>query len=169
MALLVDWEILERLIMYWMLRHHISGCDLCGSSGSVENRIQHTRWYTTAYRMASRCVCNFNSLSKYSLCQGKWTVRAASRVPRGTQGRSAASQSTTVQNANSMMKNLLSAPRPQTHFVAATSYLLGLPLPQQSAARTPQRLSLSLPLPQQLARGTPRRLRVERTEVSEHW
>ena len=42
-----------------------------------------------------------------------------------------------------------------------------MPLPQQSAARTPQRLSLRLPLPQQLARVTPQRPE-QRSEVPEH-
>ena len=54
------------------------------------------------------------------------------------------------------------------HCDAATSVRLSGPLPQQSAARTPQRHSLRLPLPQQLARGTARRVEVERTEVPEH-
>ena len=44
-----------------------------------------------------------------------------------------------------------------------------LPLPQQTAPRTPQRLHRHcLPLPQQLAKWAPQRLMVERTEVPEH-
>ena len=60
--------------------------------------------------------------------------------------------------ASQMLKNLLSAPQPQTHCDAATSVMLSCPLPQQSAARTPQRQdSHSVPLPQQQAGMTPQR------------
>ena len=58
---------------------------------------------------------------------------------------------------------VLSAPQPQTHSDAATTVMLSWPQPQQSAARTPQRLRRHrVPLPQQHARMTPqRRTRLE--------
>ena len=52
-----------------------------------------------------------------------------------------------------------SAPQPQTDCDPATSVMLSWPLPQQSAARTPQRLRRHrVPLPQQEAGMTPQRL-----------